>query len=185
MRYASVVYRNCWGRSGITAGELKCLRTRRTADHASPVDSVRLFRIRCDFNEARFDHHLLGWFVDLDKEFADILDVAAGLSVKNGVCALIHLGWIFAGELRREQRRSIFGPRIAELVTIALGGLGGPFRTGLDVINIVDLIHEQTLGLDDDRDRLKRSNVFQTHGYRAGYCFAHYHVDLGLPREET
>ena len=47
------------------------------------------------------------------------------------------------------------------------------------------LIHEQTFGFHDDRDRLQGGDVFEPHRHRASDGFAHHHVDLGLPREQT
>ena len=100
----------------------------RTADDAGPVDPVSLFRVRRHFHQPRFDHDLLGRLVDLHQKLADVIDVAAGLAKEKGIGALVDLGRILAGELRREQRRGIFGARIAELIAVALGRLGGPLR---------------------------------------------------------
>ena len=70
------------------------------------------------------------------------------------------------------------------MVAVALGRLGRAFGAGLDVVDIVDLIHEQVLRLDDDGDRLERGHIFEAHRHRAGNLFAYDHVDLGLAREQ-
>ena len=88
-------------------------------------------------------------------------------------------------KLRGEQRCDVFCARITELVAVAFSRLSSPFGGGLDVINVVDLVHEEAFGLHDDRDRLERSDIFQSHRHRAGNRFAHHHVDLGLAREKT
>ena len=158
---------------------------RRTTNHAGPVNAVGLFRVRRYFDEARFDHYLLGRLVDLDEQLLDVIHVRPGLAIKNRVRALIDLRSIPAGELRGDQGRGVFCPRIAKLIAVAFGRLGGPFRGGLDVINVLDLIEEQPFSFHDDRDRLQRGHVFQTHRHRASNGFAHDHVDLRLASEQS
>ena len=128
---------------------------------------------------------MLGWFVDLHQHLADVVDVAAGLAEENRVRALVDLRWIFACKLGRYQRRNVLGPRVTELVAVAFSGLSGALGSSLDVINVVDLIHEKPFGFDDDRDRLKRGHVFQPHRYRPGNSITHNHVDLGLAGEQS
>ena len=78
-----------------------------------------------------------------------------------------------------------FRPGITELIAVAFGRFGRPLGASLDVVNIVDLIHEETFGFHDNGDRLQRSNVLESHRHRPGNRFAHHHVDLGLSRKET
>ena len=78
-----------------------------------------------------------------------------------------------------------FARRITELIAVAFGRFGRPLGASLDVVNVVDLIHEQTFGFHDNGDRLQRSHVLEPHRHRPGNRFAHHHVDLGLSREET
>ena len=98
-----------------------CLWSRGAAHHARPVNSVSLDWICRYFHQTRFDHHLLGWFVDLHQHFPDVVDVAAGLAEENRVRALVDLRWIFACKLGRNQRRNVIGPRVTELVAVAVG----------------------------------------------------------------
>ena len=170
--------------SGIEAPVTYRLRISRAANYTRPVDSVALLRVGCNFDEPGFDHHLFGGLVDLSQEFADIADVAASFAEENGVGAFVYLRWILARELRSDKRRRVFRARVTELIAIALRWLGGPFCAGLNVIDIVDLIHEEVLGLHDDRDRLKRGHILQPHCHSARDRLTHDHVDLRLPREQ-
>src|SRR5437667_10837889 len=81
------------GKIAATVVERLCIT--RAAKSPSPVNSVALFRVRRHFNQARFDHHLLGRLVDLHQKFADIIDIAAGLAEEKSVSALIYLRRIF------------------------------------------------------------------------------------------
>src|SRR6266403_6252156 len=132
-----------------------CLGVGRAAKRARPVNSIRLHRISSHFYKTRLDHHLLGRLVDCHEQFADIVDVAAGLAEENGVGALVHLRRIFARELRSKQRSDIFGSRITKLIAVAFGRLSRALRCRLYVIDIVDLIHEEAFRFHDDRDRLQ------------------------------
>ena len=163
---------------------LKRLRIGRTAEDTAPVDAVGLLRVRGHFHEPRFDHHLLGRLVDLNQELFDPVDIRAGLAIENRIRPLIDLRRVLAGELPSDQRHGLLRARIAELVAVAFGRLGRAFRRRLDVVNVVDLIEEQAFCFHDNRDRLERGDVFQTHRYRARDRFADDHIDLGLAREE-
>ncbi len=143
-----------------------------------------MFRIGRHLHQTRLDHHLFGGLVDLDEKFADIVDVAASLTEENSVGAFVDLRRILARELRSNERGCIFRARVTELIAIALRWLGCPLRAGLNVIDIVDLIHEEVLGLHDDSGRLKCGHALQPHGDGARDRLTHYHVDLGLPREQ-
>ncbi len=99
-------------------------------NHTCPVDAVVLPWVGSDFHEARFNHDLLGRAIDLDEQPADAVDVTAGLAVEDGVRALIDLRRFLALQLRREQRGGFCRTRIAELVAVALGRLGGALGGG-------------------------------------------------------
>jgi hypothetical protein len=70
---------------------------------------------------------------------ADIVDIAARLAIKDGVCSLVDLRWVHTCQLRREQWSNVLCPAIAELITIAFGRLCGPFRARLNVIDVINL----------------------------------------------
>src|SRR5437773_5700605 len=115
------------------------LRVGRATHSTRPVNSVGLLRIGRDFNQACFDHDLLGRLIDLDQQLADCIDVAASFAEENGVSPLVYLRGIFAGQLRCNQRGGLFRPRIAKLVAVALGWFSGALGAGFDVIDVVDL----------------------------------------------
>ena len=71
------------------------------------------------------------------------------------------------------------------MVAVAFGRLSRSLSGGLDVVDIVDLVHEQAFGFDDDRDRLQGSDVFQPHRHCAGNGVADYHVYLRLAGEQS
>jgi hypothetical protein len=114
-----------------------------------------------------------------------MVDVASSLAKEDRVCSLVHLGRVLAGELRSDERGHVLRARVAELVAVAFCWLGRPFRTGLDVVNGVDLVHEEAFGLHDDSDCLQRSHVFQTHRHGAGNGLTDHEIDLGLPRKQS
>ena len=126
-----------------------------------------------------------GRLVDLHQHFPDVVDVAASLTEENGISALINLWRVVTCQLGRDEWRDFLSTRVTELIIVTFSWLGRALGRGLDVINVVDLIHEKPFGFDDDRDRLKRRHVFQPHRYRPGNSITHNHVDLGLAGEQS
>src|SRR5207302_9787451 len=117
---------------------------------AGPVNTVCLHWVRAYFNQARFDHHLLGRLVDLDQHLADVVDVAPSLAEENRVGTFVDLRWIVARQLGSNQRRNFFRARITELIIVRFSWFRGALGGRLDVINVVDPVHEQPLGFYDD-----------------------------------
>src|SRR5207249_12086715 len=117
----------------------KCLTIARAPNHSGPINAVALLRVRRNFNQAGFDHYLLGWLVDRHQQFADVVQVAASFPEETGVGPLVELKRILARELRGQQRRYLFCPRITELIIVALGWLRSLFGRRLNIINMVNL----------------------------------------------
>ena len=59
-----------------------------------------------------------------------------------------------------------------------------PLSRRFDVVDTIDLVHEQALRLHDDRDRLEGTHILEPHGNGASNRFTHHHIDLRLPREQ-
>jgi hypothetical protein len=93
---------------------------------------------------------------------------------------------VFARQLRGHEWRDVFRASVAELEAFALCRLRGALGGGLDVVNVVDVIHEQALRLHDDRDRLECGHVFEPHRDRRGWrdLVADDHVNLRLASEK-